>query len=46
MSFVKEDGKGFVGAHTGDDAFFEWPEFRQMIGATSTTIRGGSSTRR
>ena len=32
MSFIREDGKGFVGAHTGDDAFFEWPEFLEMIG--------------
>src|SRR3954451_166194 len=32
VSFVKDDGKGFVGAHTGDDAFFEWPEFLDMIG--------------
>ncbi len=32
MSFIKDDGKGFVGAHTGDDAFFEWPEFGEMIG--------------
>lgn len=32
MSFIKQDGKGFVGAHTGDDAFFEWPEFGEMIG--------------
>jgi len=32
MSFIKEDGKGFVGAHTADDAFFEWPEFGEMIG--------------
>jgi len=32
LSFVKEDGKGFVGAHTGDDAFFQWPEFGEMIG--------------
>jgi type 1 glutamine amidotransferase len=32
MSFIKEDGKGFIGAHTGDDAFFEWPEFGEMIG--------------
>jgi type 1 glutamine amidotransferase len=32
MSFIKEDGKGFVGAHTGDDAFFDWPEFGEMIG--------------
>src|SRR5688572_326060 len=27
MSFIKEDGKGFIGAHTGNDAFFDWPEF-------------------
>src|ERR1035441_1552808 len=32
MSFIKEDGKGFIGAHTGDDAFFEWPEVLEMIG--------------
>jgi uncharacterized protein len=32
LSFVHDDGKGFVGAHTGDDAFFEWPEFAEMIG--------------
>ena len=32
LSFVAEDGKGFIGAHTGDDAFFTWPEFGEMIG--------------
>ena len=32
LSFIKEDGKGFVGAHTGDDAYFQWPEFGEMIG--------------
>ncbi len=32
VAFIKEDGKGFVGAHTGDDAFFDWPEFGEMIG--------------
>jgi type 1 glutamine amidotransferase len=32
ISFIKEDGKGFVGAHTGDDAYFTWPEFGEMIG--------------
>src|ERR1035438_3912243 len=32
MSFIKDDGKGFIGAHTGDDAFFDWPEFGEMIG--------------
>ena len=32
LSFVREDGKGFIGAHTADDAFFTWPEFGDMIG--------------
>jgi uncharacterized protein len=32
ISFIHDDGKGFVGAHTGDDAFFDWPEFGEMIG--------------
>ena len=32
LSFVRDDGKGFVGAHTGDDAFFDWPEFGDMVG--------------
>jgi hypothetical protein len=32
LAFVHDDGKGFVGAHTGDDAFFHWPEFAEMIG--------------
>jgi hypothetical protein len=32
LSFINDDGKGFVGAHTGDDAFFDWPEFAEMIG--------------
>jgi uncharacterized protein len=32
LSFVHDDGKGFIGAHTGDDAFFDWPEFAEMMG--------------
>jgi uncharacterized protein len=32
MAFIKVDGKGFIGVHTGDDAFFDWPEFGEMIG--------------
>ena len=32
LAFVHDDGKGFVGAHTGDDAFFDSPEFAEMIG--------------
>jgi type 1 glutamine amidotransferase len=32
LSFVRDDGKGFVGAHTGTDGFFDWPEFGEMVG--------------
>jgi type 1 glutamine amidotransferase len=32
LSFVRDDGKGFVGAHTGIDAFEDWPEYGEMIG--------------
>ena len=32
VSFVKEDGRGVVGAHTGNGAFYNWPEFGEMMG--------------
>ncbi len=32
LSFIKEDGKGFVAGHTGTTAFMSWPEFGEMIG--------------
>ncbi len=32
LSFVKEDGKGLVAAHTATTAFFSWPEFGEMLG--------------
>jgi type 1 glutamine amidotransferase len=32
LAFVKEDGKGFVAAHTGTTAFLSWPEFGDLIG--------------
>ena len=32
MSFIKEDGKGFVAAHTASTAFFSWPDFGEMLG--------------
>ncbi len=32
ISFVKDDGKGVVGAHTGNAAFYDWPEFGEMMG--------------
>ncbi len=33
LSFVHDDGKGFVGAHSAIDAFYSWPEYGQMVGA-------------
>ena len=32
LSFVKDDGKGFVAAHTADTAFLSWPEFGELLG--------------
>lgn len=32
LAFVRDDGKGFVGAHSGATAFFSWPEFGDMLG--------------
>jgi uncharacterized protein len=34
VSFVKDDGKGFVAAHTADTAFQRFPEFGELMGAT------------
>jgi uncharacterized protein len=33
LSFVKDDGRGFVAAHTATTAFLDWPEFGELIGA-------------
>lgn len=33
LSFVKQDGKGFIAGHAASVAYYEWPEFTQMIGA-------------
>ena len=32
LSFIKEDGKGFIGCHTAITAFYKWPEYGEMIG--------------
>ncbi len=32
MSFIKQDGKGFVGIHSALDTNFNWPEYGEMIG--------------
>jgi type 1 glutamine amidotransferase len=32
LSFIKDDGKGFVGVHAALDTNYKWPEYREMIG--------------
>jgi type 1 glutamine amidotransferase len=33
LSFVRDEGKGFVAGHTASTAFESWPEFGEMLGA-------------
>ncbi len=33
ISFVRDEGKGFIGAHSAIDTFYKWPEFGDMVGA-------------
>jgi len=32
ISFVRDDGKGFLGAHNATDTFYQWAEYGEMIG--------------
>lgn len=32
LSFVHDDGKGFVGVHSAIDTFYNWPEYGEMVG--------------
>jgi uncharacterized protein len=32
LSFVRDDGKGFVAVHTAAASFFTWPEYGELIG--------------
>jgi type 1 glutamine amidotransferase len=32
LSFIKDDGKGFVGIHSALDTNYKWPEYGEMIG--------------
>ncbi len=32
MSFIKDDGKAFIGIHAAADTFYQWPEYGEMIG--------------
>lgn len=33
LSFIHDDGKGFVGVHSAIDTFYRWPQYGEMIGA-------------
>ena len=32
LSFIHDDGKGFVGIHAALDTNYKWPEYGEMIG--------------
>jgi len=32
ISFVHDDGKGFIGIHSAIDTFYNWPEYGEMVG--------------
>lgn len=32
LSFIKDDGKGFIGGHTAIDTNYQWPEYGEMLG--------------
>jgi type 1 glutamine amidotransferase len=32
LSYIREDGKGFLGIHSANDTFYKWPEYGDMIG--------------
>jgi uncharacterized protein len=32
LSFVRDQGKGFLGAHNATDTLYKWPEYGRMIG--------------
>ena len=33
LSFVHDDGKGFIGGHSAIDCLYKWPEYGEMVGA-------------
>jgi type 1 glutamine amidotransferase len=32
LSFVRDDGKGFIGMHSAGDTFYKWPEYVELLG--------------
>src|ERR1700675_501258 len=34
LSFIRDDGKGFIGVHSAAITFPKWPEYVEMVGGT------------
>ena len=32
LSFIRDEGKGFVAIHSANDTFYEWPEYGDLVG--------------
>ncbi len=32
LSFIRDDGKGFIAVHSASDTFYEWPEYGKLVG--------------
>lgn len=32
LSFIRDDGKGFIGIHSAADTLYQWPEYGEMLG--------------
>ena len=32
LSFVRDDGKGFIAMHSAGDTFYKWPEYGELVG--------------
>src|SRR6202051_3933112 len=43
LSFVHDDGKGFIGVHSATITFTGWPEYGDMIGGDYAVHPGGAS---
>ena len=33
LSFIRDDGKGFIAVHSANDTFYGWPEYGELVGA-------------
>ncbi len=32
LSFIRDDGKGFIAVHSANDTFYKWPEYGELVG--------------